>query len=98
MLNNPLISRRAELLEANIDGDVVGLHIASGTCFGFNSTATRVWEILAEPARFDALCDQLTREFSVDAEHCRRDVLALLLDMRDAGLVELSADLPANAE
>ena len=98
MSSNPLISRRANLLEANVDGEVVGLDVSSGTCFGFNSTATRVWEILTEPARREALCDRLVSEFDIDPEQCRKEVRALLVDMRDSGLVTIGEDLPADVE
>jgi hypothetical protein len=84
-----LVLRRPGLLETEVDGELVGLHIDNGTCYGFNATATRIWSLIEAPTRIGALRDALTAEFDVDPETCETELLALLRELEADGLVEL---------
>lgn len=88
------IRRRADLLEAEVDGELVALHVDRGTCYGYNPTATRIWALLAEPRSLAELCDLLMREYEVDRSTCETDVVALLRELEADGLVEISGALP----
>jgi hypothetical protein len=85
-----LVSRRAALIETEVDGELVALHIDNGTCYGFNGTATRIWAMIEQPRRLSELKDELTREFDVDPELCERQLGELLRDLEADGLVELA--------
>jgi hypothetical protein len=85
-----IISRRAELIETEVDGELVALHIDKGTCYGFNGTATRVWALIEQPRRLSEVKEQLQREFDVDPEVCDRQVGELLRELEVDGLVELA--------
>lgn len=87
---DPLISRNGSLMEADVDGEMVALHVESGTCFGFNGTAYRIWQLVEQPIRLSQLCAQLSDEYDVSPEACRADVLPLLADLDKSGLVALS--------
>ena len=84
-----IVSRRASLLEAEVDGEVVALDVDSGRCYGFNATATEVWKHIAEPMRLSALRDALTDRYEVDAETCELQLRELLAELERDGLVEL---------
>lgn len=85
-----LITRGDGLIEAEVDGDLVGLSIETGTCFGFNPTAKRIWQLIERPTLFSALCAALTAEFNVAAAECEKQVSALLDELQKEGLVALS--------
>lgn len=89
MGDSDLVSRKADLLEAEVDGDIVGLDVAAGACFGFNSTATRVWQLIEQPTSLADICDRLTQEFDVDGDTCRREIGALIDQMAGSGLVKV---------
>ena len=62
-----LVVRQADdLLTTSVDGDLLGMSIDRGTCYGFNATATRSWELLTEPQSLDSLCAKLLAEFEVN--------------------------------
>ena len=90
MTQDFLVSRRAELIETEVDGELVALHIDNGTCYGFNGTATRIWALIEQPRRLSELRDELTREFDVDPELCERQLGELLRELQADGLVELA--------
>jgi hypothetical protein len=89
MDGNTLIRRRAGLIEAEVDGELIGLHIDNGTCYGFNETATRVWGLIDEPHTISEICQALASEFDVPPDRCRGEVSALLRDLHADGLIAL---------
>ena len=83
----PRIIRCEELLEADVNGEIVALHIDKGQCYGMNSVASRVWALLAEPTSAEDICSKLADEYDVDPATCRADVDALLAELRSEGLI-----------
>ena len=90
-----LVSRRSGLVEAEVDGELVGLHIANGSCYGFNRTATHIWSLIERPRTIDEICDSLVAEFEVSREVCLPEVKQLLEQLEREELVDLSP-APAN--
>ena len=91
MTQDLIVSRRAELIETEVDGELVALHIDNGTCYGFNGTATRIWGLIEQPRRLSELREELVREFDVDPETCDRQLRELLKELEADGLVGLAA-------
>ena len=89
------ISRTGTLLEAEVDGEIVALNVESGTCYGFNSTATRVWSMIEQPRTIGEICEALVAQFDVQPEDCRRDVIELIRELQSDGLVKSEPPLAA---
>jgi hypothetical protein len=81
----------ADLLTTVIDGELIGMSVEQGACYGLNGVGTRIWELLAEPRSIASLCEQLAGEYDVDADQCLREVLDLVQELRAEGLVTVSA-------
>lgn len=94
-MEDSTIRRRAEMMEAEVDGELVALDVERGTCFGFNRTATRIWQLLEEPRTLDSLRDALLEDYEVDPDQCESDLIEALEQMRRDGLVDSSAPLRA---
>jgi hypothetical protein len=90
------VSRRASLLEAEVDGELVALHVDNGTCYGFNGTATRVWAMIEAPKRLSEIRDALLAEFDVDEATCQAQLAELVRELEADGLVSLQP-VPASA-
>lgn len=86
--NDPLVQRRGGLIEAEVDGELIALHVENGTCYGFNATATRIWGMIAEPISMSALRDRLLAAYDVDPATCEGELLEVLRDLEKDGLVE----------
>jgi len=89
MSKDMLVLRRAGLIEAEVDGELVALHVDNGTCYGFNGTATRIWGMIEQPKRLGELRDALVRDYDVEPDVCEAQLLDLLKDLEADGLVEL---------
>ena len=77
------------LVEAEVDGELVALHIENGTCYSFNATAARIWALLDRPKSVAEISAALAAEFDVDAQACGEQVLLLLRDLQSDDLVAL---------
>jgi len=82
-----LIRRTEGLLEAEQDGELLGMHIDNGACYAFNPTALRVWRLLETPKTVAELRDGLMAEFEVDQETCEASLQRLLHEMQRERLV-----------
>ena len=89
MSKEVLVQRRSGLIQAEVDDELVALHIDQGACYGFNPTATRIWAMIETPRRLTDLRDALLRDYDVEPEACERQLVALLGQLEQDGLVEL---------
>lgn len=84
-----MVRRTGEMIEAEVDGELVALHVDNGTCYGFNGTATRIWALIEQPRRLSELKEELLREFDVDPSTCEAQLKDLLDELEADGLVEI---------
>jgi len=70
-----------------LEDRMVLVHLGTNQIFELNDTGARVWELLQEGIRVDALVDHLTGEFEVDPSSLRTEIEALLSDFLSEGLV-----------
>lgn len=83
------IERRDGLVEAEVDGELVALHVENGKCYGFNGTATRIWLLLEEGKSLAQLCEALSREYAVRSDDLEAEVLGFVRDLQADGLVSV---------
>ena len=82
-----VVSRKAGIIEAEIEGEVVALNVETGTCYGLNQVGSRIWHMLATSPRISDICEALLDEYSVGSADCERQVLDLLEDLYTEGLI-----------
>lgn len=85
-----LVSRREGMIEAEVDGELVALHVDKGTCYGFNPTATRIWALIEAPQRVSEIRDKLLEQYEIDSETCELQLMELLRELEQDGLIELT--------
>jgi hypothetical protein len=74
-----------------VDREVVLMNIGRGRCYGLGETGSAVWRRLQSPIRVDDLCRELLLEYAADSEVLQKDVIALLEQMQEEGLVKVLA-------
>jgi hypothetical protein len=65
------------------------MDVDQGCYYGLNVTATRIWDMLAQPITVSGLCAQLAGEFAVPLHQCEQEVLEFLGDLMSRGLVKV---------
>lgn len=84
------VRRGAGVLCAEIDGETVALNAERGVCYGLDPVASSIWSMLEDPTPVGDLCARLTARYRVEPSVCERDVLDLLHDLRNEGLIAVS--------
>jgi Coenzyme PQQ synthesis protein D (PqqD) len=76
-------------VSCDLSGEAVILNMNSGMYYGIDETGAFIWGALEEPRTLEYLCETILSAYQVDRETCNRDVMAFLIDMHTAGLIEI---------
>lgn len=87
MTDNTILSRRAGLMTADMNGSAVMMDIMTGKYYNLGQVGGRIWELLEEPMTLAALIKKLTDEYDVSATQCRTDILPFLDTLLERGLL-----------
>ena len=82
--------RSDEALFQEVDGESVLLDLSSERYFGLDPVGTRIWSLLEDHDSLQAIADILCEEYDADPERIGTDLVALIGQLRDAGLVTLN--------
>jgi Coenzyme PQQ synthesis protein D (PqqD) len=69
--------------------EYVVLSLKNGTYYGLDNVGAEVWRLVETPTTVGDICGKLVEMFEVDGDTCRRDVLRLVNELADNGLVEI---------
>lgn len=84
-----VVAAKAQI-SADLADEVVILDLESGVYYGLDAVGTRIWSLIQEPRFVNDIRDALLEEYEVDPDCCEHDLLALLNDLADHGLVEVN--------
>jgi len=80
-----------DVIAREVGGEMVLMHLGSGTYFGLNPVGGRIWQLLDERSRTVAdLAATITAEYEAPAEQVAADVLALADDLARHELVSIA--------
>ncbi len=65
------------------------LNMKNSVYYGMNAVGSRIWTLLKQPCTVADVRDALIDEYEVDPVRCGGDVLRLLEQMRQEGLIEV---------
>ncbi|MCK9505384.1 MAG: PqqD family protein [Porticoccaceae bacterium] len=81
------ITLSSEALFQDISGEGVILDLASSSYFGLDGVGVRFWQLLQTDTSLESACQQLLKEYDVSREQLEQDLLALVNQLAEAGLV-----------
>lgn len=76
-------------VSANLGEEVLVLSLASGKYHRLEGVAARIWSLIREPLPVGEVRNAIVAQYDVDADRCQSDLLELLEDLRERGLVEV---------
>jgi Coenzyme PQQ synthesis protein D (PqqD) len=95
ILSNAKIVAIQDQVSTKLENEAVILNIKDGVYYGLNPVGARIWDLLQEPVTVGEIRDILVDEYEVDPLRCKEDLLNLLQDLSDRGLIGLT-DEPAS--
>ncbi|MEI9992985.1 MAG: PqqD family protein [Rhizomicrobium sp.] len=84
---NLLYSRADEVVETEVNGVVLLLHLGNWNYFEFNPISSAIWSLLEKPASLDTIVTGLEQQFDVGREQCLHDTRKFLDDLVADGIV-----------
>jgi hypothetical protein len=60
--------------------------------YSLNPVGTQIWKLIEAPQTVSGVCDALLEEYDVEPECCERDLLTLLQELADKGLIEVTGE------
>ena len=88
---NTVVVQTNNLLTSELDGETVLMSVHQAAYYGLDSTAQRIWNMIAQPSRVADLCEQLIAKYEVDRATCERDVCSYLTELNKEGLIRVVA-------
>lgn len=91
-MNITLSSRlrvKDEVVFRDMDGEAVLLNLESGVYFGLDSVGTRIWHLIREHESPETVLAILLEEYEVEEAQSEKDLLEILAQMNEKGLVEI---------
>ncbi len=89
MTVNTTVKASPEVISTEIDGEAVLMHVSNGLYYGLNSVGSVIWANLEHPIPISHVCAAVSEEFEVDDDTCTQDVVELLRQLSEVGLVEI---------
>jgi len=75
-------------VSSRLGDEVAILELDQGVYFGLNNTGAFLWNLMQKPVRVNEMHAALVEEFDVDTKSAEDDLLRVLGELRDAGLIE----------
>jgi hypothetical protein len=76
-------------VSCDLSGESAILNVKAGVYYGLNEVGTRVWKLIQEPKRMSDIRDAILEEYEVEPHRCEADIMALLQDLLENGLIEV---------
>ena len=89
VLLDSTIVRSPDQVSTDLGGEVVILSLQSPQYFGLGDVGARIWDIIREPKTVKEILETVLNDYDVEPERCERDLLAVLQELADEGLVEI---------
>ena len=85
------IVRNPDLVHTELEQHTMMMSVEAGRYFSLNSSGSRIWQLIEQPAVVADIVSTLEREFDVEPERCHAETMRLiegLLENKLANIVE----------
>jgi hypothetical protein len=90
--NSKIVVSNQQVAGGLVDGDVAILNLSDGVYYGLNAVGGRIWSLIQQPTTVHAVEEILLQEYDVDPDICHKELLDILEDLADHGLIEVNND------
>jgi hypothetical protein len=79
-----------EHVSCDLSGEAVVLNMKSGMYYGMGDVGALIWAALEQPKTFADISKTVLETYQIDKKTCEQDLVAFLMDLESAGLVEIT--------
>jgi hypothetical protein len=73
------------------DDEMLAIDGEAGFCYSLNEVAGRVWQLIETPTTLREVCRQLSPHYAVDSATFQHDVVELVQQLKEYGLLRVVA-------
>ena len=90
ILLNSKVTRKEDIVAANMDGEVVMMNIETGRYYNLGTMGSVIWAMINETVAVESMVTTLLERYEVTKAQCEADVLKFLNQMSREGLLDVS--------
>lgn len=79
-------------VSSQLGDETVILHLEDGIYYGLDPVGTSIWNLMQEPRRVGEIRDRIVDEYDVEPGRCECDLIALLEDLSERRLIDVSEE------
>jgi len=87
---NSRVRIQDDVLFQELQGEAVLLNLKTGVYLGLDQLGTRIWQLLQADGALSKVVEAVLQEYDVTQERFTQDLLSLVGQMEQQGLVEVS--------
>ena len=84
-----IISISKEQVSCDLGDEAVILGLKDSVYYGLNSVGSAIWDFIKEPKKVNEILHRLLNEYDTEKEECKNDLLKLLEELNQKGLIEV---------
>ena len=84
-----VISVTKEAVHCDVEDEVVILGLKDGVYYGLSPVGAFIWNLIQEPKTVAEIREAVLDEYDVEKEVCEKDIMELIAELSDKGLVDI---------
>ena len=89
VLLSSTIMRSPDQVFTDLGGEIVILSLRSPEYCGLEAVGAHIWNIIQEQKTVEEILNTLLHDYDVEPDRCKRDLLAIIEELANEGLVEV---------
>jgi hypothetical protein len=84
-----VVVRREDIDATDLNGEKVMMDLNKGRYFALNEVGSKIWDIIHRPVEIKDIIGTLLREYDIDEESCREQVIGFIGSMSNAEIIQV---------
>lgn len=83
------VSATKNAVHCDVEDETVILGLKDGVYYGLNPSGAFIWNLIQKPRMITEIRDAIIEEYDVEKDICEHDLMNLLQELLDKGLIEV---------
>ena len=85
---NTMVQVEQEVVSCDLVEEAAILNLKDGVYYGLNPVGARIWKLIQKPRKLSDILEILLDEYDVEREVCQSDLMELIKQLLDRGLIK----------